>query len=226
MQSYHQEMTVLDVFSGIGGISLGLHWAGMRTVAFCEAGGAGGGCCGRIGRECRCIGISGRCRPAGCSGTGCHGLPCCAAGSPARTSAWPGGVRGSMVYGPGCGSRWRAWSPSADRVGWWLRTSLACEAGGRTGSWPTWRLRATPGGRSWWVLSMPGHRTGGPGCGWWPGLLPTVVARDWKAGSVRQQGRRRACQLNDALGGRLHPAFAEWMMGFPSGWTAAGAVQR
>ena len=28
---------VLDLFSGIGGFSLGLHWAGMRTVAFCEA---------------------------------------------------------------------------------------------------------------------------------------------------------------------------------------------
>lgn len=30
-------MRVLDLFSGIGGASLGLHWAGMRTVAFCEA---------------------------------------------------------------------------------------------------------------------------------------------------------------------------------------------
>ncbi len=29
-------MRVLDLFSGIGGFSLGLHWAGMRTVAFCE----------------------------------------------------------------------------------------------------------------------------------------------------------------------------------------------
>jgi DNA (cytosine-5)-methyltransferase 1 len=29
-------MHVLDLFSGIGGTSLGLHWAGMRTVAFCE----------------------------------------------------------------------------------------------------------------------------------------------------------------------------------------------
>ena len=29
-------MHVLDLFSGIGGLSLGLHWAGMRTVAFCE----------------------------------------------------------------------------------------------------------------------------------------------------------------------------------------------
>ena len=30
-------MRVLDLFSGIGGASLGLHWAGMRTVGFCEA---------------------------------------------------------------------------------------------------------------------------------------------------------------------------------------------
>ena len=29
--------TVLDLFSGIGGISLGLHWAGMRTIAFCDS---------------------------------------------------------------------------------------------------------------------------------------------------------------------------------------------
>ena len=29
-------MRVLDLFSGIGGFSLGLHRAGMQTVAFCE----------------------------------------------------------------------------------------------------------------------------------------------------------------------------------------------
>ena len=29
-------MQVLDLFSGIGGASLGLHWAGMQTIAFCE----------------------------------------------------------------------------------------------------------------------------------------------------------------------------------------------
>ncbi len=28
---------VLDLFSGIGGFSLGLHWAGFRTVGFCES---------------------------------------------------------------------------------------------------------------------------------------------------------------------------------------------
>ncbi len=30
-------MNVLDLFSGIGGFSLGFERAGMRTVAFCES---------------------------------------------------------------------------------------------------------------------------------------------------------------------------------------------
>ena len=34
---FQRECTVLDLFSGIGGISLGLHWARMRTLAFCES---------------------------------------------------------------------------------------------------------------------------------------------------------------------------------------------
>lgn len=31
------ERYVLDLFSGIGGFSLGLHWAGFRTIGFCES---------------------------------------------------------------------------------------------------------------------------------------------------------------------------------------------
>ncbi len=68
---------------------------------------------------------------------------------------------------------------------------------------------------------MPEPRIGGGACSWWPAaLLPTPVARDWKCGSAAQRDRRRACQLNDAAGGLLSPAFLEWMMGFPAGWTA------
>ena len=75
---------------------------------------------------------------------------------------------------------------------------------------------------------MPAHPTGAAGCSWSgdagtePGarFWPTPVARDWKGGSPEQRGRRRACQLNDAVGGRLDPSFVEWLMGFPEGWTA------
>ncbi|MGI4795507.1 MAG: DNA cytosine methyltransferase [Janthinobacterium lividum] len=31
------ERCVLDLFSGIGGFSLGLHWVGFRTIGFCES---------------------------------------------------------------------------------------------------------------------------------------------------------------------------------------------
>ena len=162
------------------------------------------------------------CQPSGCAPTGYHGPACFAAGSRARTSAWLGGRQGSMARVRAYGPTWHAWCVSADRVGWWLRTFLACEAGVRTKSCVSWRLRATPAGRWWWVLSMPERRIDGAAFGWWPKpLLPTLVARDWKHGSLRQQERRRACQLNDAVGGRLHPDYAEWMMGFPEGWTAS-----
>jgi len=175
------------------------------------------------GPACPSTAMSAPSLPLGCAPTGCPGRICFAAGSPARTSASPAGRRGSRARVRACGPTWRAWCVSADRAGWWLRTFLACEAGARTGCCLSWRLRATPAGRWWWVLSMPAPRTGGAAYGWWrKPLLPTVVARDWKHGSLRQQGRRRACQLNDAVGGRLSPHYAEWMMGFPAGWIETG----
>ncbi len=160
------------------------------------------------------------CPPPGCGRAGCRGRGSSAAASPARTAASRAGAREWQGRARACGPTWLAWSPSCDRAGWWLRTSLASEAAGRTECCVTWRLRATPAGRSWWVLSMPAPRTGGRACGWWrKALLPTPVARDWKWGSASQRGRRRACQLSDAVGGRLNPGYAEWMMGFPPGWT-------
>ena len=173
-----------------------------------------------IGRVCPSTMTCAPCPLPGYAPMECRGQYCCAAGSPVRTSALPAGAQGSKASVRAYGPTWRAWCVSADRRGWWLRTFLACEAGARTGCYLTWRLRTTPAGRWWWVLSMPALHTGGVGYGWWrKPLLPTVVARDWKGGSVRQQRRRRACQLNDAVGGRLRPRYAEWMMGFPEGWT-------
>lgn len=159
--------------------------------------------------------ISGSFRQTRCA------LRSCAVGSHARTSALPGGAPGCAGRGAGCGRKWCAWSASADRIGSSLRTSLACEAAARTGSSLIWRRSATEAGRSWWVLSMPARHTGGGGCSWSrAGWLPTPVARDWKCGSLAQRKRRRSCQLSDVTGGLLSPAFVEWMMGFPDGWTA------
>ncbi len=180
-----------------------------------------------IGRTCRAIPTSDPSVPPGSLPTASPGPTSSAAGSRVRTSASPGGVPGSRVLAQDYGPIWPGSSASADRVGWWLRMSLAFESGARTACCPTWRRSVTPAGHAWWVLPMPARPIAGHGCGWWPKpFLPTPVARDWKAGSVAQRSRRRSCQLNDAMGGHLHPGTAEWMMGYPPGWTDGPGSRR
>jgi len=53
-------------------------------------------------------------------------------------------------------------------------------------------------------------------------LLPTLLRRD--GGSFLKTKRGKNSQGGDplpqVLGGQIHPAFAEWFMGYPIGWTA------
>jgi len=53
------------------------------------------------------------------------------------------------------------------------------------------------------------------------GLLPTPTARDWKSLKIGSKtiARGNSRPLPEALGGRIHPHFVEWMMGFQSNWT-------
>lgn len=54
-------------------------------------------------------------------------------------------------------------------------------------------------------------------------LLPTVTAGDWKGDWKGETAFTNQPSLPNALGAsggkKLQPAFAEWMMGFPPGWT-------
>ena len=69
--------------------------------------------------------------------------------------------------------------------------------------------------------TMWAHPIAENGSGSSPGKnLPTPSATDWKGS--RKVGQRRG-QLSEAegiVGGKLNPAFVEWLMGFPIGWTA------
>ena len=62
--------------------------------------------------------------------------------------------------------------------------------------------------------------------------LPTAVrfatpqARDWRTGALhRWDNPNRTRNLNDQIGGQLNPAWVEWLMGFPLGWTALDALE-
>lgn len=52
--------------------------------------------------------------------------------------------------------------------------------------------------------------------------FPTPAARDYKSGKGRQENGHTP-QLPEVIGGQLNPAWVEWLMGYPAGWTELSA---
>ncbi len=50
-------------------------------------------------------------------------------------------------------------------------------------------------------------------------LLATPQARDWKDGFQPKRHGRHKDSLHVTVGGQVNPAWKEWFMGFPTGWT-------
>lgn len=55
-----------------------------------------------------------------------------------------------------------------------------------------------------------------PGCG---SLLPTPTCHNAKEGAYPAEYTRKTPTLATHIGGKIHPEFTEWMMGWPLGWT-------
>jgi hypothetical protein len=61
--------------------------------------------------------------------------------------------------------------------------------------------------------------TSGNESGFWGKRLPTPTAHNAKEGAYPAEGTRKTPTLGWELGGKPNPAFVEWMMGWPIGWT-------
>ncbi len=89
-------------------------------------------------------------------------------GFPVRTSARPAKARDSTELEAACGGDGLTLFEPADPTGLSLRMSLLLDCEALTGCSLSWNKRATPAGRSWWVLGRSGLATGGIGSGSWP----------------------------------------------------------
>lgn len=117
----------------------------------------------------------------------------------------------------------------------------------------TWKAKATPSGRRYWVHTASERRTAGTGSTGEVSAWPTASARDWKDTPGMKKtgtnpdgtGRKRLDQLprmayqvflpretadsssagmERLAGYRLNQFFSAWMMGFPQAWTEAGLL--
>ena len=62
-----------------------------------------------------------------------------------------------------------------------------------------------------WALITKGHECGS--------LLPTPTCHNAKEGAYPAEYTRKTPTLATHVGGKIHPEFTEWMMGWPLGWT-------
>ncbi len=163
---------------------------------------------------------------------------------PAKTPARPTmPVKVSTATVPAYSGKPSVSSKNSDPVGSFLRTFLVSELAAMTGYTMHWSERATPSGRSWWVLGTPALPIGEIVSGlsqtprrcsglrsrgvnqteitrW---LLPTATAAVGRQGPrTGKRPRQEGKSLRDLARGQIGTAalftLVEWMMGYPKGW--------
>lgn len=112
-------------------------------------------------------------------------------------------------------------SKSSGPLGWLERMLLVSSVWNSTIRLLTWKVQATPAGRSYFQLVPSGPPT--DGIEW--RFLPTIVATDGHRNLVSPQAANyQFCTLQRELArrghlGRINPNWVEAVMGFPRDWT-------
>ncbi len=244
MKGNISRVNVLDLFSGIGGFSLGLERAGMSTVAFCEIEKFPRAVLAKhwpgvpIYDDVRTL-TADRLDRDGVPRIDlvCGGYPCqpfSHAGKRGGTSdprhLWPEMRRVVGEVRP-------AWVTAENVTGhitMGLDQVLAdLEADGYAGRLLFRLLPSTPrisdsGSGSWLATanqicpSMPNTFGSLAAEVTRPEFFPTPTTQDASNNGGPSQHKRNSLPLNAVAGGPLNPAWVEWLMGFPEGWTDLG----
>lgn len=136
--------------------------------------------------------------------------------APASPAAAPGWKIRAQASGGSIGESLAKYDPAT--CGWKTRQcSLLGEECESLATLPRWGMTA---GGELWALTTPAHLTDATASGW---LLPTPAARDWRSPNRRtyaeRGGGKKGEQLPNWLGSAVPPTLAEWIMGWPLGWT-------
>ncbi|CAB3888855.1 hypothetical protein LMG26788_03733 [Achromobacter pulmonis] len=152
------------------------------------------------------------------------------AGSRARTCQSLEAAPASMASAVASGQKWPgSFAKLSQDESTWRTHQLSLDGGWQefSGTWPRWGWMRD-GECS--VLAPMVHHIHARGCSWWP----TPVATDHKRGKGspahrlangravvdRPSKSRFGATLPDILGGTPNPEWIEWLMGWPTNWTA------
>jgi len=134
-------------------------------------------------------------------------------------------ARESLAKDRGCGHTWRGSSVKLNPSGSWLKTALSLlpeDSMPFCGTWPKW---GTMRNGECWERLTPERPTNATGSGLWltprcTEIMETPEKFRARMNSKRKNDRKNGMgSLSMQIGGRWNPEWAEWLMGWPMGWT-------
>ena len=151
------------------------------------------------------------------------------ADSPAPTFPLQAQEPGLMGLRAAFGETWRGWFAKFDPASCTWRTpqhSLLGDSESYSATWPTWGLMLDGECLAQTTPTLPTRERDS---GFWPTLTASIGAKC--GGRHRGKADTLASRLAEVEGlstsstGRVNPTWAEWLMGFPEGWTASEPLE-